>query len=82
LIQVPNIVENFLFAIKSIVFSAGADDFMIPRWQFALDLGSNSIQNTKLDNNAVKHLCRNRFTTASDAERLSAVLASPEFQWA
>jgi len=55
---------------------------MIPRWQFALDLGSNSIQNTKLDNNAVKHLCRNRFTTASDAERLTAVLASPEFQWA
>ena len=55
---------------------------MIPRWQFALDLGSNSIQNTKLDNNAVKHLCRNRFTTASDADRITAVLASPEFQWA
>lgn len=54
---------------------------MIPRWQFALDLGSNSIQNTKLDNNAVKHLCRNRFTTASDADRITAVLASPEFQW-
>ena len=55
---------------------------MIPRWQFALDLGSNSIQNTKLDNYAVKHLCRNRFTTASDADRITAVLASPEFQWA
>ena len=55
---------------------------MIPRWQFALDLGSNSIQNTKLDNNAVKHLCRNRFITASDADRITAVLASPEFQWA
>ena len=55
---------------------------MIPRWQFALDLASNSIQNTKLDNNAVKHLCRNRFATASDADRLTAVLASPEFQWA
>ena len=55
---------------------------MIPRWQFALDLGSNSIQNTKLDNKAVKHLCRNRFTTASDADRITAVLASPEFQWA
>jgi hypothetical protein len=55
---------------------------MIPRWQFALDLASNSIQNTKLDNSAVKHLCRNRFATASDADRLTAVLASPEFQWA
>jgi len=55
---------------------------MIPRWQFALDLASNSIQNTKLDNYAVKHLCRNRFATASDTDRLTAVLASPEFQWA
>jgi uncharacterized protein (DUF1800 family) len=55
---------------------------MIPRWQFALDLGSNSIQNTAVDKVAVKHLCRNRFATASDTERLTAVLASPEFQWA
>jgi uncharacterized protein (DUF1800 family) len=55
---------------------------MIPRWQFALDLGSNSIQNTAIDKVAVKHLCRNRFPTASDTDRLTAVLASPEFQWA
>ena len=55
---------------------------MIPRWQFALDLGSNSIQNTAIDKVAVKHLCRNRFATASDTDRLTAVLASPEFQWA
>jgi uncharacterized protein (DUF1800 family) len=55
---------------------------MIPRWQFALDLGSNSIQKTAIDKEAVKHLCRNRFATASDTDRLTAVLASPEFQWA
>jgi len=55
---------------------------MIPRWQFALDLGSNGIQNTVVDKVAVKHLCRNRFAEASATDRLTAVLASPEFQWA
>ena len=55
---------------------------MIPRWQFALDLGINGIQNTSVDKDAVKYLCRNRFTTASETERVTAVLASPEFQWA
>lgn len=55
---------------------------MIPRWQFALDLGSNSIKNTVVDQKAAKHLCGNRFASASDSERLTAVLAGPEFQWA
>jgi len=55
---------------------------MIPRWQFALDLGSNGIQSTVVDKVAVKHLCRNRFAEASATDRLTAVLASPEFQWA
>lgn len=55
---------------------------MIPRWQFALDLGSNSIKNTILDKEAAKYLCRNRYTSASESERITAVLAGPEFQWA
>lgn len=55
---------------------------MIPRWQFALDLGSNSIKNTVVDQNAAKHLCGNRFASAKDSERITAVLAGPEFQWA
>ena len=55
---------------------------MIPRWQFALDLGSNGIKNTVVDQKAAKHLCGNRFARASDPERLTAVLAGPEFQWA
>lgn len=55
---------------------------MIPRWQFALDLATNSIANTKVDPKATKHLCRGRFENANDSDRLTAFLASPEFQWA
>ncbi len=55
---------------------------MIPRWQFALDLCSNSIKNTSVDSKASKYLCGKRYAQVSESERLTAVLAGPEFQWA
>lgn len=55
---------------------------MLPRWQFALALGSNTLKGTTTDRAATRYFVADRFDHLSLSERLMACIASPDFQWA